>query len=138
MDGVRGYWDGQKLLSKRGEPIMCPDWFTSNLPTTVTLDGELWMGKGTTHEHSLKILNSKSSDWTEMGYYVFDIPCSGTYEERMKQMESLKPLLPSHVKIVENTKCMGAEHLRQCLLNTVTAQGEGLMLRKPLTQYEKG
>ncbi len=27
----------------------CPSWFTEHLPSEMELDGELWMGRGTTH-----------------------------------------------------------------------------------------
>ena len=29
-DGVRGYWDGQNLLTRGGQPIYAPAWFTAN------------------------------------------------------------------------------------------------------------
>ena len=43
-DGVRGYWDGQRLRTRGGEPITPPAWFTAGWPDT-TLDGELWAGR---------------------------------------------------------------------------------------------
>ena len=30
-DGVRGYWDGQRLLTRGGEAIAAPAWFTDCL-----------------------------------------------------------------------------------------------------------
>ena len=44
-DGVRGYWDGEKLLTRGGQRINAPAWFTSGWPTT-PFDGELWAGRG--------------------------------------------------------------------------------------------
>ena len=44
-DGVRGYWDGEKLLARGGQRIYAPAWFTAGWPTT-PLDGELWAGRG--------------------------------------------------------------------------------------------
>src|SRR5690606_18890098 len=40
LDGVRGYWNGQVLVSRTGTPIDAPDWFIAGLPDTA-LDGEL-------------------------------------------------------------------------------------------------
>src|SRR5687767_11508033 len=112
LDGWRAYWDGGRLLSRQGYVITCPKWFTSTLPNHITLDGELWMGQGTTHVNVTTVLNSKNGDWSQMRYYVFDIPSSpGTYEDRMKEMVSLKSVLSPHVHIVENTRCTGTEHL---------------------------
>jgi ATP-dependent DNA ligase len=44
LDGVRGYWTGQKLISRSGDPFHVPKWFTKNFPST-PLDGELWLGR---------------------------------------------------------------------------------------------
>lgn len=45
LDGVRGYWDGEKMLTRGGERIAAPDWFTAGLPK-IPMDGELWVGRG--------------------------------------------------------------------------------------------
>ena len=82
------------------------------------------------------ILNSKNPDWNQIGYYVFDIPSSlSTYEERMKEMETLQALLPSHIQVVKNLQCTGNDHLNKYLLSIVAAKGEGVMIRKPQTPY---
>ena len=139
MDGVRGYWNGLILISKNGNEIHCPKWFTEQLPSTTSFDGELWMGRDNTFSDIASILNSKNGDWKQLGYYIFDIPSSiDTYEVRMKEMESLKLVLPAHVHIVENIQCTGNEHLNRHLLSVVTGKGEGLMLRKPQTANQKG
>ena len=87
----------------------------------------------------LKVLNSKNGDWSQIGYYMFDIPSSpGTYEERMEEMETIQSILPSHVHVVENIQCTGKDHLQEYLDSIVAAKGEGVMLRKPNTRYEIG
>src|SRR5690348_2862272 len=116
MDGVRAYWNGDILLSRHGNSISCPEWFITKLPKQFFLDGELWMGPGTTYMNLNRALHSKNGDWSQMNYYIFDIPSSpGSYEDRMKLMESLKPILPPHIRIVDNTKCTGTEHLLKYL-----------------------
>ena len=45
FDGVRGYWDGERLLTRGGELIQAPQWFTAGWPK-LPLDGELWAGRG--------------------------------------------------------------------------------------------
>lgn len=140
MDGVRGYWNGQRLLSKKGiELANCPKWFTAQLPSTTSLDGELWMGRDNTHSHVTSLLNSKNGDWNQIRYHIFDVPSfGGTYEERMKELESLRPILPPHVHIVENIKCTGNEHVQDYLSSVMAGKGEGLMVRKPNTPNQKG
>lgn len=138
MDGVRGYWNGKELLSRNGKVISCPAWFTDGmvsaaLPSGMTLDGELWMGRGTTHVNITTTFQSTNSDWNQIGYYIFDIPSASgtTYEGRMEIMNGIKPLLPTHVHVVENIQCVGLAHLYKYLDSVVAAQGEGVMLRQP-------
>jgi DNA ligase-1 len=139
LDGLRGYWSGQKLMSRQGNPIPCPPGFTEGLPTDVTLDGELWIGQGTTAQDVLKEIRSKNSDWSKIKYYLFDIPSRlGTYEDRMKEMESFKSRLPSHVELVESIRCRGLSHLQEFLQDIVSKKGEGVVLRQPNTLNEKG
>lgn len=42
FDGVRAYWDGQKMYSKQGKILAIPQFFADYLPR-VPLDGELWL-----------------------------------------------------------------------------------------------
>jgi DNA ligase-1 len=142
MDGVRAYWNGRELVSKSGKTFgssRFTEWFVSNLPSGIQLDGELWMSRESTHVNVTSILNSKNSDWNRIEYYIFDIPSQhGTYEERMKVMESIKESLPPFVHVVENIQCTGVEHLQEYLLSIVTNGGEGVMLRKPNIQFTDG
>lgn len=32
LDGVRAYWDGEKLLSRGGKEFVAPIWFTKDFP----------------------------------------------------------------------------------------------------------
>jgi len=139
LDGVRGYWNGGKLLSRHGNDISCPVWFTATLPNDTTLDGELWMGRGTSYVDIVAALRSKKDDWNRIGYYIFDIPSSsGTYEVRMKEMEDLKSIVASHIRIVENIQSAGVQHLLKSLDSVMAARGEGIMLRAPNSRYIAG
>lgn len=139
MDGIRGYWTGETLLSRHGNVVVCPEWYTSALPKTVTLDGELWMGQGTTHEDVHKVLRANGGDWSKIGYYLIDLPSSTSgYEQRMKELEAFKPILPSHVHVIKIVQCTGTEHLYQYLNSITTARGEGVMVREPLSLYVPG
>lgn len=87
MDGVRAYWNGQTLLSRQNKVIEAPEDFINSLPRNITLDGELWMGRGT-YEQLISILTSKNGDWTGVQYWVFDLPSSNqSFMERMVQLE---------------------------------------------------
>ncbi|NQW99944.1 DNA ligase, partial [bacterium] len=45
LDGVRALWNGRELMTRNGNVILAPGWCTSALPA-VSLDGELWAGRG--------------------------------------------------------------------------------------------
>src|SRR4051794_21315104 len=95
MDGVRAYWDGQRLLSKRGKDLGVPLFFTSQLPSDISLDGELWMGRGT-YEQLMSLLNSSQQDWSSVEYCIFDAPSSNLpHKERIQYLKQLQ--LPAQV-----------------------------------------
>ena len=68
--GVRGFWNGTKMLSRHNKLIHCPKWFTEGIPN-LQLDGELWMGRRTINR-LLGILNSLPDDdqWKEVKYVI--------------------------------------------------------------------
>src|SRR5690349_7230043 len=104
MDGVRAYWDTVRLISRRGNELHVPDWFIDRIPK-IPLDGELWMGRGTFEKLTSLLVPPihEGNEWNQLGYYLFDLPSSvAPYEERLRGLEELKPLLPSHIHIVEN------------------------------------
>ena len=76
-DGLRGYWDGQKLWSRKGNLIHAPDYFLAELPRDIALDGELWIGHGK-FEETMSIVRSERPDdrWKRVHYMVFDARAS--------------------------------------------------------------
>ena len=60
MDGIRAYWNGEKLISKQDKEISCPNWFIEGFPKEMKLDGELWMGRGNL-ENIMSVLNSSAN-----------------------------------------------------------------------------
>ena len=51
LDGVRGHWDGRRLLTRGGMVVEAPYWFTAEWPG-IPMDGELWVGRGRFEEAS--------------------------------------------------------------------------------------
>ena len=63
LDGVRAWWTGSALLSRLGNTINAPAWFTAGLPK-VPLDGELWCGRGQFTEAVSIVKNAaRQDDW---------------------------------------------------------------------------
>ena len=135
MDGIRAYWDGQRLSSRKGLVIQVPPNFTLGFPS-IPLDGELWLGRGTL-EKMFAIQNATDGDWSEVKYVLFDLPSSkDPFEIRMDQLKRLN--LPSHVSIVEVVRCEGIQHLKRHLHHVVSSGGEGLMALQPQSLYSVG
>ncbi len=78
--------------------------------------------------------------WSEVHYLVFDAPdLSGVFEQRMKQTRILlKTMNLDHFRWVEQKRCNSEKELLN-FLNRIEAKGaQGLMLRKPSSQYKPG
>lgn len=137
-DGLRGYWDGRKLWSRKGNLIHAPDYFLAELPRDIPLDGELWVSHGK-FEETISIVRSETPDdrWKTVHFMVFDAPrAKGTFEERMQFLRATLPEGNRFVKMVVQERCQGVTQLLAERDRVVRLGGEGLMLRQPESQYE--
>ena len=133
MDGVRAYWDGNKLWSRNGKLLGAPSEFTEGFPV-VPLDGELWMGRGM-FPQLLGVLKTK--DWKSITFHIFDLPTSeGNFESRHEQLKGLQ--LPPHAKIVHHQLCKSNKYLEESLETLIKENGEGFVLRDPNSKYVVG
>ena len=139
-DGLRGYWDGRKLWSRKGQAIVAPGYFLAELPAGVALDGELWMGRGKFEEAISTVLSQTPDErWKRMSFMVFDAPqAEGSFEKRMEFLRATLPKENQFVKLVLQERCKGAAQLIAERDRVVALGGEGLMLRKPESEYEAG
>jgi len=91
LDGVRGYWDGEKLLTRGGERIEAPGWFITGWPD-FPMDGELWVGRGK-FASAVSIVRQRTPDdaaWRTLRFMVFDLPAHpGSFAERNAALKSL-------------------------------------------------
>ena len=137
-DGLRGFWDGRKLWSRKGQAIQAPADFLAELPGEVALDGELWMGRGL-FEETISTVMSQTPDerWKKVRFMVFDAPqAKGTFEQRMEFLKATLPAGSQFVKMVPQERCQGTKQLLAERDRIVAAGGEGMMLRKPESEYE--
>ncbi len=140
FDGLRGYWDGRKLWSRKGNAIQAPDYFLAELPADIALDGELWMGRGK-FEEAISTVLSRTPDerWKRVRFMVFDAPqAKGTFEQRVEFLQATLPAKNEFVKPVPQERCTGTAHLLAERDRVVGLGGEGLMLRKPESEYAAG
>ncbi len=139
LDGVRAYWDGKQFLSRGYNIYDAPAWFTAGLPPH-PLDGELWIGRKKFQAASDIARSQGTPDrWRELKYLVFDAPdAPGPFEERMTFLSDVVPSWKSPVAtLVEHVVCKGNAHLEEELERVLALGGEGLMVRKPGSRYER-
>ena len=139
-DGLRAYWDGRKLWSRKGSLIHAPEYFVAEFPRDVALDGELWVGHGK-FEETVSIVRSEVPDarWKRIHFMVFDAPqAKGTFEERTEFLRATLSEENRFVRVVTQERCTGIDQLLAERNRVVRRGGEGLMLRQPGSVYESG
>ncbi|MFP4049755.1 MAG: DNA ligase [Desulfovermiculus sp.] len=137
LDGIRGHWDGENLLTRSGRTIHAPGWFTHDFPD-FELDGELWAGRGNFHVVQETVLDTKpSSNWKRITYNIFEVPqAPGGFSARLQKAEDwFGDHNCAHVRVIPQTTCCGHKHLQR-FLDTVEAQkGEGVIVKDPQRSY---
>jgi len=137
-DGVRGYWDGQRLLTRGGEVVHAPAWFTAGWPAE-PLDGELWAGRGR-FEEAVSTVRQQVPDeaaWRRMRFMVFDLPAhTGVFSERITAYtQRVRSLNQPWVQAVAQERMDNHAALLKRLDQTVREGGEGLMLHRGDAKY---
>jgi DNA ligase-1 len=141
FDGVRAYWDGQRLWTRAGNPINPPSWFTAGFPAQA-LDGELWIGRGRFEQTSAAIRRelADETEWRQIRYQLFELPAaSGTFAERAQRIRDLvaQAGVP-WLLAVEQFTLPDQKALTKRLHEVVKAGGEGLMLHRVDAPYVFG
>eukprot|EP01114_Cavostelium_apophysatum_P018467 TRINITY_DN5712_c0_g1_i3.p1 TRINITY_DN5712_c0_g1~~TRINITY_DN5712_c0_g1_i3.p1 ORF type:complete len:458 (-),score=93.25 TRINITY_DN5712_c0_g1_i3:618-1991(-) len=145
-DGTRAYWNGKNFFQRNGGIIISPRKFRQKMPS-LPLDGELWTGKHTFSKFQNYIASQYHHDhkeveneWTDVTYHVFDAPSQAILplEKRLEIARTLIPTDEPRIKMVSMEICRGNEHLMQTLVDVVDDGGEGVVLRKPDSEYKSG
>lgn len=141
LDGVRGRWTGSMLLTRDGNVINAPAWFTAGWPE-VPMDGELWIARGRFDEASGIVRTQDPDDdaWRSLRFMVFDLPAhGGTFDERVVRMRTLLDAANvPWLQPVEQFRVADADALDARLDAIVNAGGEGLMLHHRAARYRAG
>ncbi|CAE7088844.1 unnamed protein product [Rhizoctonia solani] len=137
LDGVRVYYDGKKMWSRLGNPFTPPQEFLDRLPKDVTLDGELFGGRGKFQDTVSIVKTVNSPHWKNITFQIFDVPSRGSepFEERVDYLKKTFRNIPQ-VHVVEQTMCKSRDHLLEMLKDVERQGGEGVMLRQPGSEYE--
>lgn len=140
LDGVRGYWDGQRLFTRQGNPIWAPSWFTAEFPA-IAMDGELWLGRGQFEAISslIRQASPKDADWQNVRFMVFDLPTTkGSFEERYHKMQTLIAGKSVYLQVIEQFSVASVAALYQTLDSLVALGAEGLILHRRTAIYTPG
>ena len=141
-DGVRGFWDGEKLLTRGGERVAAPAWFTAGWPNT-PMDGELWAGRGQ-FSTAVSVVRQQApkpatdADWRGMRFMVFDLPEQpGPFTMRIPALNALiTQISQPWVVAVAQYRLADNAALQAQLKKTVKLGGEGLMLHRGDSLYK--
>ncbi|KAJ3926404.1 MAG: hypothetical protein NXY57DRAFT_1029150, partial [Lentinula lateritia] len=143
LDGVRTFYDGKHMYSRLGNPFTPPQWFLDKLPKDVTLDGELFGGRGEFQNTVSIVKTMNSPHWKGITFHIFDIPSLSTqpFEARLEHLKKLFApgtglYASDKVIVVEQEKAKSRKHVLDKLKEIESLGGEGLMLRKPGSLYE--
>ena len=140
LDGIRAIWTGKELLTKNGNKIFAPDFFTKDFPPFI-LDGELWTQRDDFENIQSIVLSQNSSKfWENISYNIFEVPNQvGNFYSRLKILEDFLKNNPNKfIKIIPQIKIQNKEHINKFLDEVLKNEGEGVILRNPFLDYEKG
>lgn len=141
LDGIRAFWDGRTLRTRRGGALNVPAWFVEKFPAR-PLDGELWAGRGRFERLTGIVRKEKPVDaeWREVRYMIFELPeAPGTFRERAQAIRRIvdEAAIP-WLQAVEQSEVGSRKELDRRLARVVRAGGEGLMLHRADAPYATG
>ena len=140
LDGVRAFWDGERLISRGGNAFSAPSWFTAGFPR-VALDGELWTGRGRFEETASIVARSIPHDgWRQVRYMVFDLPAApDVFDVRLQNLRAVVATSQNEfLAVVVQEKIADHKSLLNKLDEVTLAGGEGLMLHRGDSRYHGG
>lgn len=133
LDGIRALWTGKYLLTRKGNQIFAPKWFTDGLPND-TVEGELWAGRGRFPFVQKTVLDRVPNNeaWSEIRFMLFELPNdSGGFKQRYRKLtQVVDTSLSQHVGLVEQAPLSSYNELFSLLEKTEELGGEGLMLQR--------
>ncbi|WP_394132159.1 DNA ligase [Shewanella maritima] len=140
LDGIRGVWNGQQLLTKNGNVINAPNWFIAQMPE-IAVEGELWIGRGKFEAVASVVAKTQAADidWLPVRYMLFDTYAleNMPFEQRYQALQQMVQG-KTHINVIEQVELKTVDALYSKLNDTVAKGGEGLMLHHKLAVYTSG
>ena len=141
LDGVRARWDGRRLLTRNGDAIDAPRWFTAGWPAQA-LDGELWIARGKFQQVSdlVRALRTDDREWKSVHFMAFDLPGDpGRFSQRAARLHALVARTNApQLRAIAQTHAGDRTALDARLRAIAAADGEGLVLHRATAHYHGG
>lgn len=141
LDGVRARWDGHQLLTRNGDRIDAPGWFTAGWPAQA-IEGELWIARGRFQQVSdlVRALRPDESGWRQVRFMAFDLPGDpGPFAQRAQRLRSLVGQVNAPgLHAIAQARLGNRAALDARLRAVVAAGGEGLVLHRADARYVGG
>ncbi len=134
LDGVRAYWDGEKLISRSGKVFTAPTFFTKEFPK-YELDGELW-SKRESFSEVVSIANRKKphNGWKNLIYNIFEVPNKdGNLTSRLSDIKTSR-----YLKVIKQIQVKNKQQLDEFLKDVEKKGGEGVVIRDGSMPYYTG
>lgn len=140
LDGIRGYWTGSKLVTRKGKTIHAPARFTQSFPP-FELDGELWRKRDDfTFVQSTVMDKTPSKDWNQITYNIFEVPgAPGDFPTRLHKATTWFLAHPdTPARIIPQIPCEDRNHLNRFMAEVEKGGGEGLIVKDPNLPFHTG
>ncbi len=135
LDGIRAYWDGKHLLTRKGHIIHAPKWFLAKYPP-FAIDGKLWSKRGD-FEHIASIVRDRvpGKGWREIKHYIFDVP--NAKGDLFARLQKVRPFVDDVIRIIPQYPIHSRAQLQSFFHQIVQNGGEGVVVRDPKARYER-
>ena len=140
LDGIRGYWDGKKIMTRKGLPLNPPPWFIRNFPP-FELDGELWSKRGDFEFIQSTVLDKNpGKTWKDITYNIFEVPNGkGNFFLRLdKAKKWFETHRNDYIRLIPQIKIKDKSDLNRFLNEIEGKGGEGAIVKNPEMPYHTG
>jgi len=140
LDGIRAYWNTKELLTKNGNKIFAPKWFTKNFPP-FELDGELFTKRNDFENiQSIVLSQEEAKKWENITYNIFEVPNQkGDFKARLNFLQKWLDKNPNKfIKIIPQKKINSKDELNSFLDEVLAKNGEGIILKNYKLEYFTG
>ncbi|MGF1726166.1 DNA ligase [Photobacterium nomapromontoriensis] len=142
LDGIRAIWTGKQLVTRKGNLIHAPTWFTAALPDDMSVEGELWLGRKQFQSLSSIVLDTQPNDdqWKNVKFMLFDSPSTtGGFQDRLNILNQLVSTNSADfIQVIPQQTLLNSIDIDQFFTQVEQLGGEGIMLHHQDNPYQAG